>query len=83
MAQKNGKVVKFWLRPEAASLIEQCMEGDVFSSLSEFFETVLIVFQEHSQVLLTYFEQEEANGFTHDDVFGLLKTEITFRRLDN
>jgi len=83
MTKKQGKVVTFWLRPEAVALVEHCMEGDVFPSLSEFFETVLIVFQEHSQALLAYLEQEEAKGFTHDEIFGLLKTEITFRRLDN
>jgi hypothetical protein len=37
----------------------------VFPSLSDFFETVLVGFQEHSQALLTYIEQEEAKGFTH------------------
>ena len=83
MPKKEGKMVKFWLRPEAAALVMQCMEGGVFPSLSDFFETVLIVFQEHSQALLTYIEQEEAKGFTHDEIFGLLKMEITFRRLDN
>jgi hypothetical protein len=83
MPKKRAEMVTFWLRPEAASLVEQCMEGDVFPSLSEFFETVLIVFQEHSQALLAYIEQEEAKGFTHDEIFGLLKTEITFRRLGN
>ena len=83
MPKKKGKVVTFWLRPEAASVVEQCMEGDVFPSLSAFFETVLVVFQEHSQALLTYIEQEEVKGFTYDEIFGLLKTEITFRRLGN
>jgi hypothetical protein len=83
MPKRQGKVVTFWLRPEAASLVAQCMEGDVFPSLSDFFETVLVVFQEHSQALLTYIEQEEAKGFTHEEIFGLLKTEITFRRLGN
>jgi hypothetical protein len=83
MPNKNGKVVTFRLRPETAALVEQCMEGDVFPSLSDFFEAVLIVFQEHSQALLHYIEQEEAKGFTHEEIFGLLKTEITFRRLGN
>jgi hypothetical protein len=83
MPKKQGKMVTFWLRPETASLVEQCMEGDAFPSVSEFFETVLIVFQEHSRALLTYIEQEEAKEFTHDEIFRLLKTEITFRRLDN
>jgi hypothetical protein len=81
MPKKHGKMVTFWLRPETASLVEQCMEGDVFPSLSEFFETVLIVFQEHSLALLTCIQQEEAKGFTHKEIFGLLKAEITFRRL--
>jgi hypothetical protein len=44
---------------------------------------VLIVFQEHSRALLNYLEQEEAKGFTHEEIFGLSKTEITFRRLGN
>ena len=83
MPNRKGKKVTFWLRPEAASLVEQCMKDDVFPSLSDFFETVLLVFQEHSQALLAFIEQEEAKGFTHDEIFGLLKTEITFRRLDN
>jgi hypothetical protein len=83
MPNSKGKMVTFWLRPDAASLVEQCMKDDVFPSLSDFFETVLLVFQEHSQALLAYIEQEEAKGFTHDEIFGLLKTEITFRRLDN
>jgi hypothetical protein len=81
MPNKTGKVVTFRLAPEAASLVAQCMEGDVFPSLSDFFETVLVVFQEHSQALLAYIEQEEAKGYTHEEIFGLLKTEITFRRL--
>jgi hypothetical protein len=80
---KQGKVVSFRLRPEAASLVEQWMEGDEFASLSEFFEAVLMVFREHAQALLDYIEQEEAKGFTHEEIFGLLKTEITFRRLGN
>ena len=80
---KKGKTVTVWLRPEAASLVEQCMEDGAFVSLSEFFEAVLLVFREHTQALLDYIEQEEANGFTHEEIFGLLKTEITFRRLGN
>lgn len=83
MPKTQGKMVTFWLRPETAALVAHCMEGNVFPSLSEFFETVLIVFQEHSQALLAYIEQEEAKGFTHEEIFGLLKTEITFRRLGN
>ena len=83
MPKNEGKMVTFWLRPETALVVEQCMEGDVFPSLSDFFEAVLVVFQEHSQALLNYIEQEEANGFTHEEIFGLLKPEITFRRLGN
>jgi hypothetical protein len=52
MPNRKGKVVTFWLRPAAACLVEQCMKNDVFPSLSDFFETVLVVFQEHSQALL-------------------------------
>jgi hypothetical protein len=80
---KNGRQVTFWLGPEAASLIDQCMDGYSFVSLSEFFEAALLVFRDHTQALLDYIEQEEAKGFTHEEIFGLLKTEITFRRLDN
>jgi hypothetical protein len=83
MDRKKDKVVTIRLGPAAAALVEQCMEGDDFSSLSEFFEAVLVVFQEHWQALLNYIEQEEAKGFTHEQIFGLLKTEITFRRLGN
>ena len=53
MFKSEGKVVRFRLRPKAAALVEHCMEGDVFPSLSDFFEAVLIVFQEHSQAVLT------------------------------
>jgi hypothetical protein len=80
---RKGKVVTFWLPPDAASLVEQCMEGDAFASLSEFFEAALLVFREHTQALLDYIEREEAKGFTHEEIFGHLKTEITFRRLGN
>jgi len=83
MAKRDGKVVTFRLGPEAAALVEQCMEDDVFPSLTDFFEAVLVVFQEHSQALINHIEQEEAKGFTHEEIFGLLKTEITFRRLGN
>jgi hypothetical protein len=63
MPKNEGKIVTFWLGP-AAALVEQRMAGDVFPSLSDFFEAVLIVFREHSQALLNYIEQEEAKGFT-------------------
>ena len=66
MPENKVKLVTFWLRPETASLVEQCMAGDVFPSLSDFFETALVVFQEHSKALIDYIEQEEAKGFTHD-----------------
>jgi hypothetical protein len=83
MSKAEGKVVTFWLKPEGAALVEQCMEGDVFPSLSDFFETVLTVFREHSQALVEYIEQERAKGFTHEEIFGLVKPKITFRRLGN
>ena len=41
---RDGKVVTIRLGPEAAALVEQCMEDDVFPSLSDFFEAVLVVF---------------------------------------
>jgi hypothetical protein len=44
MPNRKGEVVTFWLRPEAASLVEQCMKDNVFPSLGDFFETVLAVF---------------------------------------
>jgi hypothetical protein len=83
MAKKKGMRVTIWLRPETAAMVTQLMEHEVFSSMSDFFETALVVFQKHSQAVLDYLEQEEAKGFTHEQIFGLLKTEITFRRLDN
>ena len=83
MDKMKGRAITFWVRPETAALIEQCMEGDIFVSLSDFFETVLVVFQEHSQAMLNYIEQEEAKGFTHEEIFALLKAKITFWRIDN
>jgi hypothetical protein len=80
---KKGKQVTFQLGPEAASLVDQCMDGYAFVSLSEFFEAALLVFRDHTQALLDHIEREEAKGFTHEEIFGLLKTEITFRRLGN
>jgi hypothetical protein len=59
------------------------MDGYAFASLSEFFEAALLVFRDHTQALLDYLEQEEAKGFTHEEIFALLKTEITFRRMGN
>lgn len=64
-------------------MVKQLMAFDVFASMSELVEAAFVVFQEHSQALLAYIEQEEAKGFTHEEIFGLLKTEITFRRLGN
>jgi hypothetical protein len=81
MSKIQGKVVTLWLQPEAVAFVQQCMEGDVFLDLSDFFETVLTVFREHSHALVSYVDQEEAKGFTHAEIFGLLKTEVTFRRL--
>jgi len=59
------------------------MTYDVFPSLSEFFESVLVVLTNTRRLSWLYIEQEEAKGFMHDEIYCLLKAEITFRRLDN
>ena len=84
MAKKEGGLcLKIWLRPEAAALVAQSIDCNVFLSMSDFFETVLLVYQEHLQAGLDYVEREEAKGLTQEDIFGLLKTQITYRRPDN
>jgi hypothetical protein len=53
------------------------MEGDVLPSViclkpcSSYFKSL--------PGASDYMEQEEAEGFTRGEIFGLLKTEITFR----
>lgn len=83
MAKKEGLCLKIWLRPEAAALVTQAMDFDVFPSMSDFFETVLLVYREHLQAVLDCVDQAEAKGLKQEEIFGLLKTEITFRRLEN
>jgi hypothetical protein len=83
MAEDKAMWVKIRLRPETASTIMQCMDTGAFSPMSDFLESVLVVFHEHSQTLLDYIEQEEAKGFTHEEIFGMLNSDITFCRLDN
>jgi hypothetical protein len=82
MAHKKGTRVTIWLRPETAAMVAQCMEQDAFSSMSEFFEAALLIFQQHFPALLDYIEQEEAKGFSREEIMGLVKADITFRRLD-
>jgi hypothetical protein len=81
--KNKGKSVTIWLRPDTVAMVKQCMEQDAFTSMSEFFEVVLVVFHEHFQALLNYIEQEEAKGFTHEEIMGLVKADITFRRRQN
>jgi hypothetical protein len=83
MVEGKAIWVTIRLRPETASMVTQCMDTGAFSSMSDFFESVLLVFHEHSQALLHYIEQEEAKGITHDAIFGMLNSDITFRRLDS
>ena len=83
MNPPNGKWISIKLRPDTAAMVENVMRHDVFPSLSECFETALLVFQQHSDAVLTYVEQEEAKGRTRDEIFCLLKTDISFRRLNN
>ncbi len=78
MPKRQGKMVTFWLRPETASLVEQCMEGNVFPSLSDFFEAVLIVFQEHSQALLHHIEQEKARASRMRKSLACLNLRLRF-----
>ena len=83
METKKGVCLKICLRPDAAALVNQLMDFNVFPSMSDLFETVLLVYQEHLQAVLDYIDQEEAKGLKQKEIFGLLKTQITFRRLNN
>jgi len=83
MAEDKTVLVTVRLRPEIASMVMQCMDTGAFSSMNDFFESVLVVFHEHSQTLLDYIEKEETKGFTHDEIFGMLARDITTRSLDN
>lgn len=64
-------------------MVDQIMGFGEFASLCEFFEVALVVFQQHAQAVIDYIAQEEAKGLTHEQIFGLLKTEIAFRRVNN
>jgi hypothetical protein len=84
MAEDNAMWVKIRLRPETASMVTQRMDTVAFS----FHERFLLSRCSWSSTSirkpsLDYIEQEEAKGFTHEEIFGMLSSDITFPRLDN